>query len=217
MEHVIAGLQTRVLAERAPADAPLIVALHGIGADEQDLAPVYEAWETQAVLVFPRGPHDHPPGFAWYELYRPGHPVPASFGSTQRLLEAWLADLRALPGLGQRPVYLSGFSQGAFVALSYALHHPDAIAGVMAFSGLLPRGLPDGLPVPPAAVRHLPVFLTLGLLDPLFPVAWLEESVDQLVAWGVNPTVVPHPGGHEIPPMALAAARAWFAGRTTGR
>ncbi|MEB3197900.1 MAG: alpha/beta hydrolase-fold protein [Candidatus Sericytochromatia bacterium] len=213
MQLELSGLKTLVMAEQAPPDAPLLVAMHGIGADEGDLVPLYAPWATRAVLVFPRAPHPYPPGHAWYALHRPGHPVADSFRATQQRLSEWLAALRALPGMATRPVYLSGFSQGAFVALSYGLHHPQEVAGVLAFSGLLPRGLPADWPSPPPEARALPVFLTLGMLDPLFPTAWLEESVAQLRAWGLNPTVVPHPGGHEIPPLAQAAAQAWLAGR----
>jgi phospholipase/carboxylesterase len=207
------GLPTVLLGEDAPAGAPILVAMHGIGADEADLLPVYVPWAGRAVLAFPRAPHAYPPGHAWYALHRPGHPVAASFAATQQLVGGWLAALRATPGMAGRPIYLSGFSQGAFVALSYALHHPEAIAGVVAFSGLLPRGLPADWPVPPASARDLPVFIALGMLDPLFPMAWLDETVACLRGWGLNPTVVPHPGGHEIPPFAVAAASAWLQGR----
>jgi phospholipase/carboxylesterase len=211
--RAIGGLQTLVLAGDLPASAPVVVMMHGIGADETDLVPVFAPWASRVVLAFPRAPHEFPPGHAWYALHRPGHPVPESFAATQALLAAWLSALRQEPGLAARPVYLAGFSQGAFVALSFALRHPDRVAGVMAFSGLLPRGLPADHPEPPAAARTLPVFLTLGMQDPLFPYAWLEESVAHLRGWGLNPTVVPHPGGHELPPLAVAAATAWLTGR----
>jgi phospholipase/carboxylesterase len=211
--RAIGGLETLVLAGDAPASAPIVVMMHGIGADETDLLPVFAPWASRVVLAFPRAPHDHPPGHAWYALRRPGHPVPESFAYAQDLLASWLTALREQPGLAGRPVYLGGFSQGAFVALSFALSHPDQVAGVMAFSGLLPRGLPADHPEPPPAARTLPVFLTLGMQDHLFPYAWLEESVSHLRGWGLNPTVVPHPGGHELPPLALAAATAWLTGR----
>lgn len=213
MHKQLQGIETLILAEHASAEAPIIVAMHGIGADEHDLRPVYQCWASQFVLVFPRAPHGYPPGYAWYELRKPGHPVSESFTETQRLVGAWLTALRALPGLTGRPLYLSGFSQGAFVALSYGLAHPEEVAGVLAFSGLLPRGLPDEGAEPSPDARSLPVFLTLGMGDPLFPFSWLDETVARLRGWGLNPTVVPHPGGHEIPPIALAAAHAWLTGQ----
>jgi phospholipase/carboxylesterase len=191
----IQGIQTLIVAAQASPTAPVIVAMHGIGADEHDLLPVYHRWASDAVLVFPRAPHPYPPGYAWYQLHRPGHPVAASFAETQKRLENWLAALRASPGIAGRPLYLSGFSQGAFVALSYGLAHPHEVAGVMAFSGLLPRGVPADWPEPPAAARNLPVFLTLGMGDPLFPMSWLDETVASLRGWGLNPDRGAPPGG----------------------
>lgn len=217
MDLELAGLHTLIVDEGVAPDAPVIVALHGIGADEKDLLPIYLRWSSRAVLVFPRAPHPYPPGHAWYALERPGHPVSESFMATQEHLGSWLEALKGLPPLAGRAVYLSGFSQGAFAALAYALKNPEDVAGVMTFSGLLPRGFASDWLRPPSTVQQLPVFLSLGVRDPLFPMTWWDETVGQLRAWGLNPTAVPHPGGHEIPLFALAAADAWLEGRIPSR
>lgn len=205
-ETMLAGLVTHLSETSAPPGAPLLVAMHGIGADEADLAPLYRAFAPAAVVALPRAPLDYPPGFSWYELLRPGMPDPASFERGQARLGEWLAALRAREGHADRPLVLSGFSQGAAMALAYALQHPAEVAGVMAFSGYLPpwAAAPADVPSPPA-------FLTLGRHDPLFPFSRLAEAAAAFEAGGGKASAVPHDGGHEIPPSAARAAFRWFA------
>lgn len=204
------GLPTVMSDAGVAADAPLIVAMHGIGSNEQDLAPAYRTLAGQAVLAFPRSPLDHPPGFAWYRLIRIGVPDPASFEQAQQKLGAWITALRATPGNADRPLILSGFSQGAIMALSYALLHPDQVAGVMAFSGYIPDMVSQAPSQRGPAEAAPKFFVTQGTQDQLFPFSRLQETVDLLDARGFQTTVVPHEGGHNIPPAAMEAAKAWL-------
>jgi phospholipase/carboxylesterase len=203
------GLPTSLINAGVPADAPIIVAMHGIGSNEADLVPAYRAFERQAVLAFPRSPLPHPPGFAWYRLIRIGVPEPDSFDQAQRKLGEWLAALRSLEGHAGRPIVLSGFSQGAIMALSYALRQPDEVAGVIAFSGYVPQAVAES--VAGRAGRTFPrFFLTQGRRDQLFPISRLGETAALLETLGVRPAVVAHDGGHDIPLVAIEAARQWF-------
>lgn len=204
------GLPTVLSNTGVPVNAPIIVAMHGIGSNEADLVPVYRAFEHQAVLAFPRSPLSHPPGFAWYRLIRIGVPDPESFDQALRKLGEWLAALRALDGHAGRPIILSGFSQGAIMALSYALLDPDEVAGVIAFSGYVPQIGSESLAE--KAGRSLPgFFLSHGRRDQLFSLSRLEETAALLKTLGVQPVVVPHDGGHEITAPAIEAAKQWLA------
>ena len=210
---ILHGLPTTVIDAGAPAEAPLLVAMHGIGSNEHDLVPAYRAFERQAVLAFPRSPLDHPPGFAWYRLIRVGVPEPASFEQGQETLGAWLRARGAMPGNADRPLILSGFSQGAIMALSYAMTHPDEVGGVMAFSGYVPDFV-SPIEAKPRAGEPGPLFfLTLGRNDPLFPFSRLEETARRLEAAGWATTAVATDAGHHIPPEAVHAAAAWLAER----
>ena len=62
--------------------------LHGRGADELDLLPLFDELDPDRRLlgVTPRGPLALPPGGAhWYALWRLGYPDPATFRSTYAL------------------------------------------------------------------------------------------------------------------------------------
>jgi len=208
MNVALNGLATRIVDVSGSPDAPLVVAMHGIGSNENDLVPAFRTLAEQAVLVFPRSPLDHPSGHAWYRLIRIGVPDPHSFAQAIEMLGAWIDALRAMPGNADRPLILSGFSQGAIMALSYALLHPAQVAGVMAFSGYIPQLVLDT--VPAGGDGKPRVFLTHGRRDQLFPFARLEETTQQLEALGIRTTVAPHEGAHEIPLAAMDSAKAWL-------
>lgn len=210
MNVTLNGLTTQIIEGGGSPAAPIVVAMHGIGANEADLAQAYRGLEEQAVLTFPRSPLAHPPGYAWYRLVRIGVPEPRSFEQAIETLGAWIGELRALPGFADRPLILSGFSQGAIMALSYALRHPEQVAGVMAFSGYLPQMVLDATPEGGVETAMPRYFLTHGRWDQLFPFARLEETARQLEARGLRPALFPHEGGHDLPPSAMEAAKTWL-------
>ena len=210
MKPVIHGLPTHLVELDGDPTAPLIVAMHGIGSNENDLPPAFTSREGRAAFAFPRSPLPHPPGYAWYRLIRIGVPDPASFEQGLETLDAWLDELRKRPGMAERPLILSGFSQGAIMSLSYALRHPEKVSGVMAFSGYVPDFVLEALPAPSPDAPKPQVFLTLGRRDALFPFSRLEEAAQALSTRGIHSEVFAHDGGHEIPREAMAAATAWF-------
>ena len=116
-----------------------------------------------------------------------------------------------MPGNANRPIILSGFSQGAIMALSYTLLHPDDGAGVIAFSGYIPEMVLDAVPGRVSEAVAPRVFLTQGRRDQLFPFSRLQETTTQLMARGIRPTSFAHDGAHEIPLAAVEAARSWVA------
>ncbi len=210
MKQVIHDLPTHVFALEGDPSAPLVVGMHGIGSNEDDLPSAFTWLEGRAALAFPRSPLPHPPGYAWYRLVRIGVPDPASFEHALETLDAYLDDLRKVSDFASRPLILTGFSQGAIMSLSYAVRHPEKVAGVMAFSGYIPSFVLEALPAPEAEGPKPRVFLTLGRRDGLFPFSRLEESVQALAARGIQPEAFAHDGGHEIPREAIAAAKAWY-------
>lgn len=209
MPSPLGGLSTFLIDRDVAPSAPLVVAMHGIGADERDLVPAYAPLASHAVLAFPRGPLEHPPGYSWYGLIRPGMPDPASLEAGLSRLAAWLDALRGTPGHDDRPLILSGFSQGAAMALSYALRQPTRVAGVMAFSGYVPASVLAALPE--GGAPHAPrAFMAHGQRDPVIPFGRLEETIGQLAARGIQATAVAHTGGHELPAAVTDAAFAWL-------
>lgn len=95
------------------------VLLHGRGADENDLFPLFDLLDPDRRLVgiSPRGPLALPPGGAhWYQVVEVGYPDPSTFHPTFEQLQRWFDDLVAELGLAMDRVVVGGFSQGCVMS-----------------------------------------------------------------------------------------------------
>jgi len=166
-------------APHARADRPLLVLLHGYGADERDLfalVPHLPDAFAVAALRAPLAPPFPTPGHSWYpidglESRDPVHVTDAATG----LLD-WLADAAAAhPEIG-----LLGFSQGAAVALQAMRLEPARFAFAVALSGYATPGELPGDAV--LAERRPPVFWGRGTNDDVIPGFLVAHTTEWLPA-----------------------------------
>ncbi len=205
---------------REPAGEPqgALILLHGRGADEHDLYPLFDLLDpTRRLLgVAPRGPLSLPPGGAhWYALGGLGSPNPDTFLPTYARATAWLDALAADRGVPPERTVIGGFSQGA--VMSYALGlgagRPRP-AGIMALSGFVPT-VPDfeldlEPPLPPVAIGH-------GTLDGVIGVEWGRRARDMLEKAGADVLYREYPLPHAIDPRYLDELARWLAERLPQR
>ena len=193
--------------------APLVVLLHGRGADKEDLASLSEFLPEGAAAAFPRAPFPaapwgYGPGFAWYRFLGGARPEPESFSEGQAALDRYLAALPArlphLPG----PIVLGGFSQGGTSALAWALAHPGRVAGVLMLSGFLAEH--PSVVVGPGTAAGLDVFWGHGTLDPNIPFALGEQGRAALRAAGARVKACDYSIGHMIVGEEIEDARGWM-------
>ncbi len=133
--------------EPALADRPLVVLLHGLGADERDLAGLVPALPAELLYASVRAPLpiSGMPGYAWFPpLLGDGITAdPAYVDASARGLLTWLERVHArvrTPG----PVALVGFSQGGAMAVQMLRHAPEMFAGAGVLSGFVAPGLVAG-------------------------------------------------------------------------
>jgi phospholipase/carboxylesterase len=158
-------------------ESPLLVLLHGYGADERDLFGLVPYLPPQFVVAAVRAPLAPPfpaPGYSWYPIEglesRDAQHVTAA---ATRLLE-WTD---AAAGLA-RPIGLLGFSQGAAVALQAMRLDPTRFAFAVNLSGYVtPGDLPrDG----ELAERKPAVFWGRGTNDDVIPEFLVAHTTDWL-------------------------------------
>jgi phospholipase/carboxylesterase len=202
-------LEARV---REPAGEPAgaLVLLHGRGADEHDLFPLFDLLDPQRRLlgIAPGGPLALPPGGRhWYRLGGIPTPDPATFLGSAALL-AELVD--GLPFAAGR-VVLGGFSQGAVMSFALALGpgRPRP-AGVVALSGFLPRV--EAWPLTVEGLEALPVAIGHGSLDPVIPVAFGREARDTLTRAGADVLWRESAVPHTIDPQLLPELQTFLEG-----
>jgi len=96
-------------------------------------------------------------------------------------------------GISPERVVLLGFSQGACLALEYAIRHPRRYGGVVGLSGGL-IGPPGTSWTPAAAFDGTPVYLGCSDVDGHIPAARVTESADVFRTAGASVTAVLYPG-----------------------
>jgi phospholipase/carboxylesterase len=196
----------------AASGPKVLVFLHGYDDDADRWRPAAEAMAPAGCVVErPTGPVRTPTGAAWFGDDGDGLPLP---GEVRAALDAVAGHVRAAAGRhGAAPaeVALAGFSQGAAVALLYALHPDlpasDAPGAVVAVSGWLPEV--DGIPPPDGVPRRTRLLVAHGTDDDVVPLP-LGRSVARLLERrGHDITFVEREAGHDPDPFA-ADVRDWL-------
>lgn len=200
---------------REPAGEPegALILVHGRGADEHDLSPLFDIFDPHKRLacVAPGAPHDHPEGGrSWYAVgAQVGYPEPETFlDSVAQLgafLDGWLAD-RGIPW--ERTIQ-GGFSQGTAMSYGVALGagRPSP-AGILAMSGFFP--IVDGWTADLASRPNLPVCVVHGELDAVISSDFGVRAAETLRDGGLAVEEHYSQAGHHIDPRLVPAIADWI-------
>jgi phospholipase/carboxylesterase len=209
-------LVERVAPARRPTPGgspPLLVLLHGIGADENDLFSLASRLDPRFTVVSLRAPRAYHVGFSWFDIawQRDGSVVPNVSQAREALAELvrWLEAAPARLGADPKRVYLLGFSQGAMMSLGVLRTAPERIAGVVALSGRFSDALFE-TPPPTDAVGSVPLFVAHGTQDDVLPVANGRAVRDAFQPLVRDFTYREYPVPHGIGPAELGDVAAWL-------
>ncbi len=207
---------------RAPSEhPPLLVLLHGIGADEADLLPLVPLLDPRFHVISARAPHRNPPaGHRWYAIdwtAAPPRGDPAEIVASRELLARFVEEAVRAYRTDPARTFLLGFSQGAVMSLALLLARPDLIRGVVAHSGQLAR-LPGPEPRPEAFSRA-EVLLLHGAQDEVIPAAQGYRAYEVLAPLlGDQVSYRAFDGlGHGISEESVAHAARWLTARLDPR
>ncbi|HEX5859431.1 MAG TPA: alpha/beta hydrolase-fold protein [Microbacterium sp.] len=159
------------------AGRPLLVLLHGYGADENDLFGLVPYLPPEYVVAAVRAPLAPPwpaPGFSWYAIEGLDSRDPEPVTLAARQLIAWLGEA----GGDAASIGLLGFSQGASVALQALRLEPGRFRFVVNLSGYAAPG-----PLPGDAVlaeSRPPVFWGRGTHDDVIPEFLIAHTTEWL-------------------------------------
>ncbi|BAU08557.1 serine esterase [Fischerella thermalis CCMEE 5330] len=174
----------------------LIVALHGWGANAEDLAslaPFLNLPDYQ--FLFPNAPFPHPyspMGRAWYDLSTEN--MYKGLAESRQLLTDWLLSLESSTGVPLSRTVLSGFSQGGAMTLDVGLKLP--FAGLVVMSGYLhPGAVPDATSTTTASP---PVLIMHGRYDQVVPLRAALKAKETLELLEVAVQYYEFDMGHEI-------------------
>lgn len=200
-----------------PTDAddgvPVVVLLHGRGADRTDMFSLRRflppAWAVVAPdAPFGAAPWGYGPGRAWYRYLGRNKPEPESFTASLDAVDRLLETLQETIGREPGRIALGGFSQGGTVSLAYALTHPDRTLSVLNFSGFLADH--PSVNASPDNVRNARMFWGHGMADPAIPFELAIEGRELLRNANADLETHDYAIGHSISPAELQDAVAWL-------
>jgi phospholipase/carboxylesterase len=124
----------------------LVVLLHGYGADAKNLLFLAEFWKKHCpntVFVAPNAPHpmSDTSGYMWFEVgdLSPRY-LDVGIKRIRPQILSFVQKIQAAYSISSNRTIISGFSQGAMLALAIGLLGPPVCAGILSFSGGLYTG-----------------------------------------------------------------------------
>jgi len=196
--------------------APLLLLLHGVGSNEQDLIGLAHALDPRFFVVSARAPITVRHGsYAWYpvQFTSTGHIIdPDEAERSRMLILKFVEELIQSYNIDPERVFLMGFSQGCIMSLAAALTAPKNFAGVVGMSGRL---LPDILTrtAPDQELRGLPVIIVHGTQDTVLSIEDGRAIRDALQRLPVDLTYREYPIGHQVSQQSLADITEWLTER----
>jgi len=179
--------------DRGTARSPLLVALHGFGSSPAEMVPAFERFADAAgaVLALPQGPTPYGSGFDW-----------VSANHAEAVVMRTLDQARQRYRYDTRQVVITGFSQGADMAMRVALRHPEIFRGVIAMAGRYNPSVVPGVNAD-ARARELRLVLMVGAEDAVAQNNRETEQRLKAAKFDVRLRVFPKVG-HRLPPNAVA-------------
>ncbi|MEM6903241.1 MAG: dienelactone hydrolase family protein [Pseudomonadota bacterium] len=188
----------------------LVVLLHGLGADGNDLislVPQIAKVLPDAAFIAPNAPEPcdmAPMGYQWFSLQDRSHDAMlAGVEGVAPKLDGFLDEVLDYLDLTEEDVFLVGFSQGTMMALHVGMRRERQLGAIVGFSGALVGG--DRLPQ--EVVTRPPVLLVHGDADEVVPFQAMQMAADALLTAEVPVEAIRRPGlAHGIDPQGMLVA-----------
>ena len=118
---------------------PLLILLHGLGSNEQDMHRLAHSLDARALILSVRAPHRVGDGkYSWFDLKKGGTGWVYSFEELQASRSKIIRLIQTIQkeySIDEEKIIVGGFSQGAITSLATGLSHSKLIDGVMVLSG----------------------------------------------------------------------------------
>jgi phospholipase/carboxylesterase len=185
--------------------APSLLLLHGAGGDEHTLLPLGRAIAPGAALLSPRGRVlEHGMARFFRRLDEGGFDQADLARRTDELAGFIDTSVTMYPVLKSRLVVV-GFSNGANIATSLLLRHPEKVAGVIVLRGMVPF-----VPEPTVDLLRKPVLVSNGIEDPIVGTDEVEELADIFRSANADLTLHWERAGHVLAQGDVLMAFDWI-------
>jgi len=197
------------------SSAPLLIALHGYGANKKQMMREAQQMAPDGFAVVSlQGFHQHLKepkepggplrfGFGWLSNFHPEDSVRVHHQAVLDLVQTLTDDETVDP----KQVFLLGFSQTCALSYRFAFSHPDVLRGVIGICGGLPGDWETSENYKPtkAAVFHL-----AGEKDEFYPPERVSDYEARLKLRSKNVKFKSYDAAHEIVPAMREDISAWL-------
>jgi phospholipase/carboxylesterase len=194
---------------------PLLVALHGYGANKRQMMrdarllapPNFAVASLQGFHQHLKEPKEQGGplrfGFGWVTSFHPED----SIALHHHALASLITTLASEGAIDPRRVFLLGFSQSCAINYRFAFTHNETLRGVIGICGGLPGDweASELYANTKASVLHL-----YGTLDEFYPPARVEDYDARLRLRASEVEIRAYDAGHEISPAMREDVRAWL-------
>ena len=182
-----------------------LLLLHGTGGNEHDLIPLGRHLDPDAAILSPRGKvlENGMPRF-FRRLAEGVFDLEDLQKRTHELADFIIAAAEDY-GFEIDKIVAVGFSNGANIAASLLLLHPEILRAAILFRAMVPL-VPDPLP----KLTDTRVFISAGNQDPIVSASETENLANLLRDCGADVTVRSVNAGHGLIDADVQNARAWL-------
>lgn len=202
-------------ADKAVDQPWLLVLMHGVGSNEQNLFGLAPHVPANFHVLSLRAPNIvGPSSYAWFGFsVRPGGERvidEAQEAASRQQLAQVIASAAQQLNIPAERVVVGGFSQGGIMTLSLLLTQPGLMhAAMVMHSRLLAEIAP--LVAPPEQLTGKQLWVSHGTLDSVLPLAHAHAIRRAAEALPLNLRYAEFPNAHEITRDELAQAMQWLA------
>lgn len=187
------------------AGEPVLILLHGTGADENNLLPVAEAIAPEATVFSIRGNVSENGMNRYFKRHGEGQYDVEDLMQRGKELYQFIEEKSEEYDFSLEDVILFGFSNGSNIGLNMLLLEEAKFNKAMLYAPMYPVEIAHGVDLADAKI-----FLSMGENDPIVPKAESERVIDIFESRGADVTEF-WVNSHEINGDNLLAGKEWLA------
>lgn len=191
---------------RGTSDTILVV-LHGLGSNEQDLLSLAPMLGPELTVVAYRAPLEYGPGYSWFPIEFDENGIRLDSETALASLEQLIGELSKLRESTPKLI-LGGFSQGAIMTSGVLANAPELIDGALLMSGRL--FTPFFSEAKSAERVDLPILAQHGIYDDVLPVQGGRDLANAVRELGYSPVWKEYAMAHQVSEESLDDIVAWL-------
>lgn len=192
---------------------PLVILLHGVGSNEQNMFSFADALPENFLVVSVRGPLTIGNGmYAWFQVqFSPEGSIinKAQAEQSRKDILSFIDDLKTVEDFDPAEVYLLGFSQGGIMSYSTYLTEPEKIKGIAVMSGRLLKEVKP-LTASDERLKNANIFVSHGTQDRVLTFQYAVDATAYLKSRGIQPKFHQYNEDHTISPQMLDNVINWL-------